>query len=170
MPGPKARGKPATLSAIRLLVLDVDGVLTDGRLRYGAQGEAEKLFHVRDGYGIRRVLAAGIAVAVISGRDSPAVSRRCEELGIQHVYQGIEDKAPVLRQLLSTLAIPARQCACVGDDEPDVPLLKQAGLAVAVADAHRCAISIAHRRTRLPGGAGAVREVCDWLLRARQPL
>jgi len=147
----------------------VDGVLTDGRLRYGAQGEVEKLFHVRDGYGIRRVLAAGIAVAVISGRDSAAVSRRCEELGIQHVYQGIEDKASVLRQLLSTLGIQARQCACVGDDEPDVPLLEQAGLAVAVADAHRCAISIAHRRTRLPGGAGAVREVCDWLLRARQP-
>jgi 3-deoxy-D-manno-octulosonate 8-phosphate phosphatase (KDO 8-P phosphatase) len=168
MPGPKSRRRPATLSAIRLLVLDVDGVLTDGQLRYGPRGESEKLFHVRDGYGIRRVLDAGIRVAVISGRDSAAVSRRCKELGIQHVYQGIEDKASVLRELLGTLGFQSRQCACVGDDEPDVPLLRQAGLAVAVADAHPSAISIAHRRTRLPGGRGAVREVCDWLLQARR--
>jgi 3-deoxy-D-manno-octulosonate 8-phosphate phosphatase (KDO 8-P phosphatase) len=164
--GPRARA--AALSDIRLLVLDVDGVLTDGRLRYGPRGEAEKSFHVRDGYGIKTVLAAGVAVAVISGRNSPAVARRCQELGIRYVHQGIEDKAQVLRELLTTLRIAARQCACVGDDEPDVPLMKQAGLAVAVADAHPSARSIAHRRTRLPGGAGAVREVCDWLLRARR--
>lgn len=169
MPGRRSRGGRTPLSGIRLLVLDVDGVLTDGHLRYGASGEVEKLFHVRDGYGIRRVLAAGIAVAVISGRDSAAVSRRCEELGIRHVYQGIEDKAAVLRDLLTKLGFQPKQCACVGDDEPDVPLLKQAGFAVAVADAHPSASSIAHRRTRLPGGAGAVREVCDWLLQARPP-
>ena len=106
-------------------------------------------------------------MAVISGRDSPAVARRCEELGIRHLHQGIDDKAAVLAQLLATLDILARQCACVGDDSPDVPLLAQAGLAVAVADAHPQALAIAHRRTRLPGGAGAVREVCDWLLAAR---
>jgi 3-deoxy-D-manno-octulosonate 8-phosphate phosphatase (KDO 8-P phosphatase) len=168
MPRKGPRARPAALSSVRLLVLDVDGVLTDGRLRYGPQGEHEKLFHVRDGYGIKALLAAGIAVAVISGRKSAAVARRCGELGIPHVYQGIEDKAPVLKELLTTLGIQARQCACVGDDEPDVPLMRQAGLAVAVADAHAAARAIAHRRTRLPGGLGAVREVCDWLLAARR--
>jgi 3-deoxy-D-manno-octulosonate 8-phosphate phosphatase (KDO 8-P phosphatase) len=168
MPARRAGRRPAPLSKIRLLVLDVDGVMTDGRLRYGSAGETEKSFHVRDGYGIRSVLAAGIAVAVISGRESAAVSRRCQELGIRHVHQGIDDKAAVLAQLLASLGIPARQCACVGDDEPDVPLLSEAGLAVAVADAHPGARAIAHRRTRLPGGAGAVREVCDWLLAARR--
>jgi 3-deoxy-D-manno-octulosonate 8-phosphate phosphatase (KDO 8-P phosphatase) len=168
MPGPGARRRPAALSQIRLLVLDVDGVLTDGRLRYGAQGEVEKQFHVRDGYGIKAVLAAGIAVAVISGRQSTAVARRCEELGIRYVYQGIEDKASAWRQLLQAVDLSPRQCACVGDDQPDVPLMRLAGLAVAVADAHPCARAAAHRRTRLPGGAGAVREVCDWLLAARR--
>lgn len=168
MPARSAQRRPAPLSGIRLLVLDVDGVMTDGRLRYGSAGETDKTFHVRDGYGIRAVIAAGIAVAVISGRESPAVTRRCEELGIRHLHQGVDDKAPVLAQLLATLAIPARHCACVGDDRPDVPLLAQAGLAVAVADAHPDALAIAHRRTRLPGGAGAVREVCDWLLAARR--
>ncbi len=168
MPARAAHKRPAPLSGIRLLVLDVDGVLTDGRLRYGSAGETDKTFHVRDGYGIKAVIAAGIAVAVISGRESPAVARRCEELGIRHLHQGIDDKAPVLAHLLATLDIPARRCACVGDDSPDVPLLAQAGFAVAVADAHPEALAIAHRRTRLPGGAGAVREVCDWLLAARR--
>jgi 3-deoxy-D-manno-octulosonate 8-phosphate phosphatase (KDO 8-P phosphatase) len=168
MPARGAHKRPAPLAGIRLLVLDVDGVLTDGRLHYGGAGETEKTFHVRDGYGIKAVIAAGIAVAVISGRESPAVSRRCEELGIRHLHQGIDDKAPVLAQLLARLEIPARHCACVGDDRPDLPLLAQAGFAVAVADAHPAALAIAHRRTRLPGGAGAVREVCDWLLAARR--
>jgi 3-deoxy-D-manno-octulosonate 8-phosphate phosphatase (KDO 8-P phosphatase) len=136
MPARAAHKRPAPLAAIRLLVLDVDGVMTDGRLRYDGSGEICKTFHVRDGYGIRAVLAAGIDVAVISGRESPAVSRRCKELGIRHLHQGIDDKAPVLAQLLAALDIPARQCACVGDDRPDMPLLAQAGLAVAVADAH----------------------------------
>jgi 3-deoxy-D-manno-octulosonate 8-phosphate phosphatase (KDO 8-P phosphatase) len=163
-----AHKRPAPLAAIRLLVLDVDGVMTDGRLHYDASGESGKSFHVRDGYGIKALLAAGIDVAVISGRESPAVSRRCKELGIRHLHQGIADKAPVLAQLLATLDIPPRQCACVGDDRPDMPLMAQAGLAVAVADAHPEALAIAHRRTRLPGGAGAVREVCDWLLAARR--
>jgi 3-deoxy-D-manno-octulosonate 8-phosphate phosphatase (KDO 8-P phosphatase) len=151
---------------MRLLALDVDGVLTDGRLNYGAAGELGKSFHARDGYGIKAVIAAGIAVAVISGRRSPAVLRRCKELGIEHVFTGIEDKGLALAQLLATLGLQWAQCTCVGDDEPDVPMLQQAGLAVAVADAHPCALAVAHRRTQLPGGAGAVREVCDWLLSA----
>jgi 3-deoxy-D-manno-octulosonate 8-phosphate phosphatase (KDO 8-P phosphatase) len=163
------RRRSAPLASIRLLVLDVDGVLTDGRLYYGPRGEEGKSFHVRDGYGIKAVLAAGITVAVISGRRSQAVARRCRELGIRHVHQGIEDKAASLARLATQLGLARRQIACVGDDRPDLPLLAQAGLAVAVADAHPDAVALAHRRTRLGGGAGAVREVCDWLLAARLP-
>jgi 3-deoxy-D-manno-octulosonate 8-phosphate phosphatase (KDO 8-P phosphatase) len=163
----RARARPASLAGIRLLVLDVDGVMTDGRLIYGADGELGKSFHVRDGHGIKAARAAGIEVAVISGRASGAARRRCEELGIAHLFLGIEDKAATLAGLLSRLGLTAAQCACVGDDAPDVPLLRRAGFAVAVADAHPLARAAAHRRTRCPGGAGAVREVCDWLLEAR---
>ena len=159
--------RPTALTAIRLLVLDVDGVLTDGGLRYGPKGETEKIFHVRDGFGIKALAAAGVTVAVISGRESAAVARRCAELGISEVQQGVADKAVALEVLLARLKIPARECACVGDDTPDVPLMTRVGLAIAVADAHADARRAAQRRTRLGGGAGAVREVCDWLLTAR---
>jgi 3-deoxy-D-manno-octulosonate 8-phosphate phosphatase (KDO 8-P phosphatase) len=161
------RKRPAALRSISLLVLDVDGVLTDGRLRYGATGEIDKTFHVRDGHGLKAIQAAGIIVAVISGRDSGAVRFRCQELGIRYVYQGIEDKAAALAQLLARLNLNGRQCACIGDDSPDLPLFERVGLAIAVADAHPAALARSHRRTRLPGGSGAVREVCDWLLSAR---
>jgi len=157
----------ARLAGVRLLVLDVDGVLTDGLLYYGARGEQLKVFHVRDGYGIRQVQCAGITVAVISGRESAAVRRRCRDLGIRHVHQGVEDKLPVLQALLQRLRIPATACACVGDDTPDVPLLKAVGVSFAVHDAHADALRAAHHVTRSSGGHGAVREVCDALLAAR---
>jgi 3-deoxy-D-manno-octulosonate 8-phosphate phosphatase (KDO 8-P phosphatase) len=163
----RARRRAVPLASIRLLVLDVDGVMTDGRLYIGPDGEFEKCFHVRDGYGIRAAMAAGIEVAVLSGRRSLALQRRCDELGINHLQQGLEDKAAAFSSLTSRLGLTARECAYVGDDAPDVPVLKQVGLAVAVADAHPLVLADAHRRTRLPGGAGAVREVCDWLLSAR---
>jgi 3-deoxy-D-manno-octulosonate 8-phosphate phosphatase (KDO 8-P phosphatase) len=159
--------RPVPLATIRLLVLDVDGVMTDGRLAYGAGGEIGKTFHVRDGYGIKAARAAGIEVAVISGRDSAAVQARCRELGIRHVYLGVDHKGEALAALLALLKLKSTQCACVGDDAPDLPLLRQAGLAVAVADAHPVALAAAHRRTRQAGGSGAVREVCDWLLAAQ---
>jgi len=159
--------RAANLTDIRLLVLDVDGVLTDGRLRYGAGGEVEKVFHVHDGAGIKAVQDIGVTVAVISGRRSDAVACRCGELGITEIHQGVDDKAAVLQQLLRRHGLTAAQCACVGDDLPDVPLFALAGLAVAVADAHAVAKAAAHRRTRRAGGTGAVREVCDWLLAAR---
>ncbi len=162
-----ARARAVPLATIRLLVLDVDGVMTDGRLAYGADGEIGKTFHVRDGYGIKAARAAGIEVAVISGRDSAAVQARCRELGIRHVYLGVEHKGEALATLLAALKLEPGQCACVGDDAPDLPLLRQAGLAVAVADAHPVALAAAHRRTRHAGGSGAVREVCDWLLAAQ---
>jgi 3-deoxy-D-manno-octulosonate 8-phosphate phosphatase (KDO 8-P phosphatase) len=150
-----------------LLVLDVDGVLTDGRLHITAHGEETKVFHVRDGSGIVAAQRAGIVVAIISGRDSAAVTRRAAELGIRHVFQGIADKGAALDALLGQLGIGAEALACVGDDTPDVPMLERAALAVAVADAHPTARAAAHWITPSPGGHGAVRDVCDLLLNAR---
>lgn len=152
---------------VRLLVLDVDGVLTDGRLYYGTRGEALKVFHVRDGAGLKLLAAAGVIVAVISGRRSAMTSRRCRELGVGHVMQGIEDKLAAFHRLRGRLGMTSSVCACVGDDVPDVPLMREVGLSFAVADAHAQARSAAHVVTRLPGGQGAVREVCDYLLDAR---
>lgn len=141
--------------------------MTDGRLYYGPRGEVLKVFNVRDGLGIRKLLEAGVEVAVISGRRSAMVARRCRELGIKHVLQGRDDKGPVLEGLLKRLRLMASELACVGDDIVDVPMLEQAGLAFAVADAHPSACQAAHRVTKLSGGRGAVREVCDYLLAAR---
>ena len=154
---------------IRLLVLDVDGVLTDGRLYFGPRGEALKVFHVRDGFGLAQLRRAGIAVAVISGRRSPMVAVRCRELGIEHVHQGIADKLPVFKRLCARLKVTPAACACIGDDLPDLPLLRAAGASFAVADAHPAVRRAAGRVTRLPGGSGAVREVCDLLLAHSTP-
>ena len=151
-------------SAIRLLVLDVDGVLTDGRLYFGVRGEALKAFHVRDGVGLKQLQRAGLVVAVISGRRSHMVAARCRELGVAHVLQGVADKLAALRRLCARLKLTPAACACVGDDLPDVPLMRAAALSFAVADAHRVARRAADVVTRLPGGRGAVREVCDHLL------
>jgi 3-deoxy-D-manno-octulosonate 8-phosphate phosphatase (KDO 8-P phosphatase) len=151
-------------AAIRMLILDVDGVLTDGRLYFGPRGEALKQFHTRDGLGIKQVTRAGIEVAVISGRKSKMVDIRCRELGVEHVRQGAEDKVAELEQLCTRLKIPPSACACVGDDLPDIPLMRKVALAFAVADAHPEARHAAHLITKLPGGHGAVREVCDYLL------
>jgi len=154
-------------AVIRMLVLDVDGVLTDGRLHFGPRGEALKLFHVRDGLGIQQVAKAGIEVAVISGRKSKMVDVRCRELGVEHVFQGAKDKVAVLEKLCARLKIEPSECACVGDDLPDIPVMRTVALAFAVADAHSEARHAAHLITKLPGGHGAVREVCDYLLAHR---
>jgi 3-deoxy-D-manno-octulosonate 8-phosphate phosphatase (KDO 8-P phosphatase) len=159
---------PALADALRLLVLDVDGVLTDGTLYFGARGEALKAFNVRDGHGIKLLQATGLQVAVISGRRSPAVTRRCRELGIRQVVQGAANKSRALDTVLSRLGLgDARAVACIGDDTPDIPLFARVGLAIAVADAHPLARAAAQRVTTLPGGRGAVREACDWILAAR---
>ena len=149
---------------VRLLVLDVDGVLTDGRLYFGPRGESLKVFHVRDGHGIVQLRRAGVAVAVISGRRSPMVTVRCRELGIAHVHQGVADKLPVLSRLCTRLKLTPAECACIGDDLPDLPLMQAVTRSFAVADAHPQVLRAAGHVTRLPGGAGAVREVCDLLL------
>jgi 3-deoxy-D-manno-octulosonate 8-phosphate phosphatase (KDO 8-P phosphatase) len=152
---------------LELLVLDVDGVLTDGGLWFGARGEVLKRFHVRDGHGIKLLTAAGMKVAVISGRRSTAVAARCRELGIAQLVQSVKDKSHALDKLLRKFSLLESQVACIGDDTPDIPLFVRVGFAVAVRDAHPLAVRAAHCRTTLPGGNGAVREVCDWLLAAR---
>lgn len=154
---------------VRLLVLDVDGVLTDGRLYYDAEGRELKSFHVRDGYGIQQVLAAGLQVAVISGRRSPAAAARLAELRVPHIFLGRNDKRQVLDQLLSELRIPIDDVACVGDDVIDLEIMSPAGLGITVADAHPDVLRAADWVTVARGGRGAVREVCDLLLSARQP-
>ena len=152
---------------IRLLVLDVDGVLTDGRLWFGADGEALKVFHVRDGAGIKALQASGVTVALLSGRQSAAVARRAAELGIRHVRQGADNKAAAFRELLAELQLSQECTACLVDDTPDLPLMALVALPIAVADAHADVIAAAHHVTRAAGGHGAVREVCDLLIEAR---
>lgn len=155
-------------AGIRLLVLDVDGVLTDGRLWYDAEGREIKSFHVRDGYGIVQLQAAGIGVAVISGRASHAAAARLAELRVPHVYLGRNDKKVVLDALLTKLDIPPRLIACVGDDTTDLEIMQMSGLSITVADAHPAVLAKAMWTTRQCGGQGAVREICDLLLAARQ--
>jgi 3-deoxy-D-manno-octulosonate 8-phosphate phosphatase (KDO 8-P phosphatase) len=154
----------SVISDIRLLVLDVDGVMTDGRLYFDANGEALKVFHVRDGHGIKSLLQAGVTVAIISGRRSAALQRRAAELGIERVHEGVEDKGSAIRSLMAELGLTAQQCACLGDDTPDLPMMAAVGWPVAVADAHTQVLAAARHVTRLPGGAGAVRELADLIL------
>jgi 3-deoxy-D-manno-octulosonate 8-phosphate phosphatase (KDO 8-P phosphatase) len=158
--------KPTPLSKIELLVLDVDGVLTDGRLYFGAKGEALKVFHVRDGHGIKLLMQAGIQVAAVSGRRSAAVTARMRELGVASVVQGCKDKVAALQRLTKRLELDPLSCACIVDDTPDLALMSAVGYAAAVADAHPVVKSAAHWVSRAAGGQGAVRELCDALLRA----
>lgn len=152
---------------VRLAVFDVDGVLTDGRLWYSADGHEIKAFHVHDGLGLKRLLANGIEVAVITARVSHLVTERMAELGIAHVYQGRDDKRACFEQLLHALDLQAEQAAYTGDDLPDLPVMTCVGLSIAVANAHPWVRERAHWRTRHGGGEGAVREVCDLLLAAQ---
>ncbi len=144
-------------------------MLTDGRVYYGARGEQLQSFNIKDGHGLKSLAQAGITIAILSGRRSAAVTRRCRDLGIRHVVQGSRDKVRDFRTLAAKLGVTPAQCAYVGDDSPDVALLRAVGLAFAVADAHPSARAAAHHVTRLGGGCGAVREVCDRLL-AGQPV
>jgi 3-deoxy-D-manno-octulosonate 8-phosphate phosphatase (KDO 8-P phosphatase) len=153
--------------AIRLLILDVDGVLTDGSLYFDAKGEALKVFHVRDGHGIKMAQRAGIEVAFLSGRRSDAAYHRARELGVSRFHEGLRDKVAVLEEIMAALQIEAAAVAAVGDDLVDLPHLRRVGLAVAVADAAPEVQAAAHWVTNLPGGRGAVREVCDLLLKAQ---
>jgi 3-deoxy-D-manno-octulosonate 8-phosphate phosphatase (KDO 8-P phosphatase) len=153
--------------AVRLLLLDVDGVLTDGSLWFDAKGEALKVFHVLDGHGIKMAQRGGIEVALLSGRRSDAAYHRAKELGISRFYEGLRDKVAIMEELLASLNLIPEQAAMVGDDLVDLPVMVRVGLAVAVADAVPQVAAAAHWVTSLPGGRGAVRQVCDLLLQAQ---
>jgi 3-deoxy-D-manno-octulosonate 8-phosphate phosphatase (KDO 8-P phosphatase) len=152
---------------VRLVCLDVDGVLTDGGLHYGAEGELFKSYHVRDGLGIRLLQYHGIGVAVISARPSELVRRRMADLRIEHWFVGREDKSRALDEILVQLSLSAEQVAYMGDDLLDLPVLRRVGLAAAVRDAHPCVREVAHLRTVARGGRGAVRELADLVLDAQ---
>ena len=153
--------------AVRLMVFDVDGVFTDGRLWYGPAGEMMKVFHVFDGHGVKMLHASGIRTAILSARNTPAVSARAAELGIAHVRQGIADKAAAFDALLGELGLAAGAAAYMGDDVIDLPVLARCGLACAPANGHPLVRRRAHYVSRARGGHGAVREVCELLLRAQ---
>jgi 3-deoxy-D-manno-octulosonate 8-phosphate phosphatase (KDO 8-P phosphatase) len=152
---------------VRLMLFDVDGVLTDGRLWYGPQGEALKAFHSLDGLGVKLLQQGGVAAGILSGRNSPAVALRAAELGIVHVMQGIEDKLPAFEALLARLKLEPREAGYMGDDLPDLPVLERCGFACAPREAHESVLRGVHYVAGAPAGGGAAREVCDYLLRAR---
>jgi 3-deoxy-D-manno-octulosonate 8-phosphate phosphatase (KDO 8-P phosphatase) len=156
--------------SVRLAVFDVDGVLTDGTLYIGPQGEAFKAFNILDGHGVKMLQAAGVATAIISGRTSEAVSRRAAELAIAHVVQGSKDKVESFEELIASLGLEAGACAFVGDDLPDLAVMRRCGFAVAVANAADAVKATAHYVTRASGGRGAVREFCELVLRAQGQL
>ena len=160
-------GVAARARAVRLAIFDVDGVMTDGTLFIGAQGEAFKAFNILDGHGVKMLQSAGVAAAIISGRSSEAVARRAAELGIEHVVQGSSDKVAAFEALIAMLDLAPEQCAFVGDDLPDLAVMRRCGFAVAVANAAEAVKSAAHYVTRASGGRGAVREFCELVLAAQ---
>ena len=155
-------------SKIKLLVLDVDGVLTNGRVWIGAEGkESLKAFDIQDGLGIKLLEQCGIATAIITGRNSKMVLARCDELGIKHVHMGVENKSLALDEVLKSLGLSASDCAVMGDDWPDLAMMKNAGFRICPAQAHEAVKASAHYVTTRAGGNSAVREVCDLILKAQ---
>ena len=155
------------LVAIQILVLDVDGVLTDGRFILTEQGEEFKAFDAKDGHGLRMLMKAGIGVVILSGRTSGAVEHRAKDLGITEVYQGVRDKKPLLLKIIEQNGLSKEEVCCVGDDLPDLPLFPHAGVSIAVADAVPEVRQAATFITKSRGGHGAVREVCEVILKAK---
>ena len=154
-------------SSVRLLLVDCDGVLTDGRITLGGEGDEQKSFNVRDGHGLVLLHRAGLRSGIISGRTSSAVERRARELGVTYLHQGSWNKIVEFEKVLAEAGLEASEVAYVGDDVVDIPLLLRCGLAVAVADATEETREAAHYVTTLPGGHGAVREVAELILKAR---
>ena len=163
-------GVIARAARVRLLILDVDGVLTTGYLDYDDAGEATKSFYVQDGLGLQLLRQQGIVLAIISGRDSKVTASRAADLKIHHVLQGAQDKGAALVQLLDTVGITARECAYIGDDVIDLPILRAVGFAVSVPNGHVLAREAAHWVTTQGGGAGAVRELSELILYAQDKL
>lgn len=155
---------------IKLLLLDVDGVLTDGRLYFSNSGEETKAFHVLDGHGIKMLMLAGIAVGIITGRKSVLMQKRAADLGIDLLYQGREDKLNALAEVKQQTQLEDSQISFVGDDLPDLPVLKTVGLSFSVPMGHEIVRSAVHAVTDAPGGLGAVREIADYLLQSQGKL
>ncbi len=152
---------------LRLMAFDVDGVMTDGRLYFSPQGDAMKAFFSRDGLGLRMLARAGLRLAIITGRDSPIVDRRAENLGIDIVLQGVENKREAMDSLLAREGLSFAQAGYMGDDVVDLALMAACGFAATVPDGHPAVKQIAHYVAAAPAGAGAVREVCELILRAQ---
>ena len=157
----------AKAKQLKLLILDVDGVLTDGKLFFDEQGREYKFFHARDGHGIKLLQQTGVVVAVISGRKSPSVALRMKSLGVEHVYQGHENKIAAFEELIQKVGCQTQQAAHVGDDLLDLPIMSRVGMAIAVNDAVKEVKAFADWNTTLDGGQGAVREVCDLIMQAQ---
>lgn len=153
--------------AVRLLILDVDGILTSGTIYFDNTGTEVKGFHVLDGLGIKLLLQSGTEVALLSGKHSHAVTQRAKELGIKHVYLGHDDKRPVYQQLKQKLKLQDEQIAYMGDDLPDLPIMRSVGFAATVPHAPDIIQQSAHFVTQRQGGVGAVREICDFILKAQ---
>lgn len=158
---------PEKLAGIQLLLLDVDGVLTDGAIIYSRDGSETKIFNVKDGLGLKLAMAAGIKVGIVTGRQSAALDHRCRDLGIRYSFAGIQDKAGILEKIAEETRVAPEHMAYMGDDLPDLPLMRRIGLSIAVADAHKSILEDADWTTSAAGGKGAVREVCEALLKAR---
>lgn len=154
-------------SRLRLMVFDVDGVFTDGSLYFTAEGDAMKSFNSLDGHGVKMLQSVGVQTAIITGRQSGIVAARAKELGITHLYQGVADKTVALAELLEKTGIPAGDCGYMGDDWPDLAVMRRCGFAAAPANAHPDVIQRVHWVAQSRGGHGAVREVCDAILRAQ---
>ncbi|MGW8227942.1 MAG: 3-deoxy-manno-octulosonate-8-phosphatase KdsC [Gammaproteobacteria bacterium] len=160
----------AKAAQIKLVVFDVDGVLTDGSLFVGDDGQEYKAFHSRDGLGMKLLRKSGVEIGIITARTSEVVKHRMENLDIQHVYQGRLDKLPALEELIAKLGLSFEQTAYVGDDIVDLPVMRQVGLAIAVQDAHPLAKQHAHWQTPHGGGRGAARDVCELVMEAQNTL
>ncbi|WP_455216741.1 3-deoxy-manno-octulosonate-8-phosphatase KdsC [Kaarinaea lacus] len=155
---------------IKLVIFDVDGVLTTGALFYGDDGQEYKAFHSRDGHGMKMLQNSGVEIGIITGRTSKVVEHRMQNLGVQHVYQGKLEKLPAFEELTRKLGINPGEVAYVGDDVVDLPILTRVGLAIAVADAHDLVKQHAHWTTPSGGGQGAARDVCELIMEARGTL
>jgi 3-deoxy-D-manno-octulosonate 8-phosphate phosphatase (KDO 8-P phosphatase) len=155
---------------IKVVIFDVDGVLTDGSLFLGDDGQEYKAFNSRDGHGMVMLRDSGVTIAIITGRRSEVVRIRMQSLGIEHLHQGCRDKLPAYEQLKAALAVDDSQVAYVGDDVVDLPVMRRVGFAIAVADAHPLVLEHAHWRTNHAGGRGAARDVCELILRAQGKL
>jgi len=155
---------------IKLLVCDIDGVFSDGRIYLGNDGEELKAFHTKDGYGIKALAESGVDIAVITGRQSNIVQNRMSALNVKHIIQGEENKLPTLKRLMEKCQLSPAQVAYIGDDMPDFACMQHVGFSIAVNDAHPAVLNIADFTTTIRGGFGAVRETCDLIMLSQNTL